>query len=79
MLNSKTDKSAVGFYFPNQDSSFTDSLKESLEQVEETTNFNPIQDFKGLVSDDVAFETGAFDGRACGGIGEGAGGAHRDA
>ena len=57
MLNSKTDKSAVGFYFPNQDSSFTDSLKESLEQVEETTNFNPIQDFKGLVSDDVAFES----------------------
>ena len=57
MLNSKTDKCAVGFYFPNQDSSFTDSLKESLEQVEETTNFNPIQDFKGLVSDDVAFES----------------------
>lgn len=47
---------AVGGWYPKIDSSFTDGLKAALEAVQDATEFDPIQDFKSIVKDDICFE-----------------------
>lgn len=50
-------ESAVGLFTPNADSSFNDNLKATFEQVKTSTQFNPIQNFKEIIGDDITFES----------------------
>ena len=56
MAYGNTIDGAVGCFLPGQDTSFTDSVKATLEQVNDLTGFDPIQDFNQILRDDAAFE-----------------------
>ncbi len=49
--------SAVGFFLPNQDSSFTDGLKAAMEATADATNYTAVKDFEKIISDDTVFDT----------------------
>lgn len=50
-------QSAVGFFLPNVDTSFTDNLKASMEQAKDLTGFESIKEFEKILSDEQAFES----------------------